>query len=192
MIRINLIATTKKHANNSGGMLELVVLLLLVMLGAGGVFFWYSSMEERINRDNVKVTQEKVTIKHLAKATKVLKQFKNKEKELKRQLKIINKLKKSKQGPVRVLDQINVRIPKQVWLTNVSQKGGQRLLLRGIAENNESVAIFLKRLEDSPYFKTDLQQIVRQRYNTGNSQKQKSMRTSFSVSCKVRFYVQDT
>lgn len=193
MIRINLIATGSDGRNSGGGgLLEFIVLMFLVLIGAGAVYIVYNSWEDRITRASVKLAQERVTVKHLAKAQKTLKRFKSREKELQRQLNIINKLKKLKQGPVRVLDQISVRIPKQVWLTQVNEGRRKQLVLRGVAESNESVAIFLKRLEDSPYFKSvDLQQIVRRRSSKSTKQ-QVILETLFSVKCKVRFFVQDT
>lgn len=191
MIRINLIAQNTSTQKQTGGSLELAVIVLLIALGGGVVFYLWNDMEDRIGAARVKVKEEQATIKHLGRATATLKRFQAKEQELKRQLGIINKLRRKKQGPVRVLDQISVRIPKEVWVKSIRQRRkGNVIVLTGEAENNESVAIFLKRLEDSPYFDAvDLQQIVRRSYREG---KNVTSRTIFSVNCKVRFAVQDT
>jgi Tfp pilus assembly protein PilN len=196
MIRINLIADEKNRKGGGdspfGFFAEVMLLSILVLAGAGVVFFIYAGMEDRITTAKVKVAQEKQTIKNLGKAEKTLKNFKEKRKELKRQIDIINKLKSQKQGPVRVLDQMGERMPKQVWLTGVRQrKRGKVLVIRGKAESNESVAIFLKRLEDSPYFETvDLQRIVRRKQH--NKGQENTVTTVFSVQCKVLLFVQDT
>ncbi len=194
MIRINLIKTEKKKRGKSGvgfasqvNIVELVVIGLLISMGFVGVYIVYNIQEDKLAEARNYVKREKRAIKGLAQAKKRLEEFKKKKKLLKAQLDVIDKLRRQKQGPVRVLDEISMRVPKQVWLVNIRQKNAS-LTIKGEAETNESVAIFFKRLQDSPYFKkVELQQIVRRSVaNTGGDNKRVN-RTVFSLSCVAVF-----
>lgn len=188
MIRINLIGSEKKKRGKKiatdANLLELVVIILLISLGGVGLYIWNSIEEDKLAYAKTKVNEEKRAIKGLAKAEKRFKEYEKKKKNLMTQLKIIDALRLKKQGPVRVLDEISMRIPKQVWIKSILHKK-KVLLIRGVAETNEAVAIFFKSLQDSPYFKSvELQQIVRQE-RTEN--KKKVFRTVFSLACVALF-----
>ncbi len=156
MIRINLLNQQEQGgAAASGGqpVAELVIMGLLVFIGLAGVYAWYYSVNERIEWARHKVELEQREVAKLQVAIKTVKKFKATKKYLKKRLEIIEKLERSKRGPVRVLDELSRRIPKQVWLRSLQQEGS-RLIINADAESNEWVAIFLKKLEDSPFFKS--------------------------------------
>ena len=197
MIHINLIGTDKGKRRGRGkapgalndvNVAELVVFSLLLAVGFAGLYFWYSYEQDKIDYAKKQVRKEQMAIKGLSRAQKRLAEFKKKKKLLKSQLKVIEDLRNSKQGPVRVLDEISMRVPKQVWLLNMRQKGN-RLFIRVAAETNEAVAIFFKRLQDSPYFtKVELQDITRGIVvqKVGGESK-KTGRTRFNLSCRAVF-----
>ncbi len=67
---------------------------------------------------------------------------------LKVKLETINQLEKAKTGPVKLLDDISMSVPKdKLWLTNFVEKKGT-LSLTGTAMDNETVADFMKRLDE--------------------------------------------
>jgi len=67
--------------------------------------------------------------------------------ELKVKLETINELERAKTGPVKLLDDISMSVPKdKLWLTNIAEKKGT-LSLTGTAMDNETVADFMKRLD---------------------------------------------
>lgn len=75
-------------------------------------------------------------------------------KELKLKLKTINELEKAKTGPVKLLDDIAMSVPKdKLWLTSLNEKTGT-LSLTGTAMDNETVAGFMKRLEGKETIKS--------------------------------------
>jgi type IV pilus assembly protein PilN len=188
MIRINLISTekTRKKVKSDTSVVELAVILLLIGIGGVGIFFWYSTVQDRIDNAKRLVNKEKQAIQQLPDAIKQFDEYKKKRALLEQQLGVIEKLKNSKQGPVRVLDEISMRIPKQVWLTSVQQRDA-KLVISGEAETNEAVAIFFKRLQDSPYFKeVELQHIVRMEKSGIGDQKIMQI-TQFNLSCIAIF-----
>ena len=156
MIRINLLNQQDQTSSTSASgqpVAELVIMGLLVLVGLIGVYAWYYSMNERIEWAKNKVRLERQEVAKLQVAIKTVKKFKATKKYLKKRLEIIDKLERSKRGPVRILNELSIRIPKQVWLRTIRQKGN-RLIINADAESNEWVAAFLKKLEDSPFFKT--------------------------------------
>ena len=67
--------------------------------------------------------------------------------EIRTKLEVIKNLEERKTGPVRLLDQIAMAVPKEkLWLTSLVERGG-RLTLSGTAMDNETVALFMTNLE---------------------------------------------
>jgi len=77
--------------------------------------------------------------------------FKNKKSEIEQKLEVIHRLERSRSGPVHILDELASRTPERVWLTTLSATGG-KIELEGMSLDNELVALFLRALDDSPYF----------------------------------------
>ena len=76
-------------------------------------------------------------------------------------LKTIKRLEKGKTGPVRLLDDIAMSVPKdKLWLTTLKEKKGT-LILDGTAMDNETVADFMNRLKNTRSIKSV--QLVRTR-----------------------------
>jgi type IV pilus assembly protein PilN len=79
-------------------------------------------------------------------------------KEVKDKLEVIHELERNKTGPVHLLDEIAMAVPRNnLWVSSMDESKGF-LTLRGTARNNETVALFMTNLEKSSYIKTvDLQ-----------------------------------
>ena len=73
---------------------------------------------------------------------------------LNRKLKIIDDLIRGKTGPVRVMDRLSQAIPKQVWLTDWTEKGGS-VTVAGEALTNKHVGAFMSSLSEPVKQKTD-------------------------------------
>jgi len=69
--------------------------------------------------------------------------------EVEVKLKTIKRLEKGKTGPVRLLDDIAMSVPKdKLWLTTLKEQRGT-LILNGTAMDNETVADFMDRLKNT-------------------------------------------
>jgi len=77
--------------------------------------------------------------------------FKAKKSDIEQKLEVIQRLERSRSGPVHILDELASRTPERVWLTTLSAKGG-KIELEGMSLDNELVALFLRALDDSAYF----------------------------------------
>jgi len=65
----------------------------------------------------------------------------------------IDSLKQNQEGPVRLLDELNRRLPEQIWLTRL-QTAGNLITLRGFSLSQTSIGDFMGSLGASPYFNT--------------------------------------
>jgi type IV pilus assembly protein PilN len=70
---------------------------------------------------------------------------------LEKKLEVIRTLKANKIGPVHMLDQLATRIPEKLWLSTL-QESSKKVTLKGVSINNEVIATFMSRMEESDYF----------------------------------------
>lgn len=87
----------------------------------------------------------------LQEETKEVRHLEKLESELNSKLAVIATLKKSKIGPVRVLDDLNLALPDRAWITEVREEQG-RFILIGYALDDFTISTFMKELQDSDYF----------------------------------------
>jgi type IV pilus assembly protein PilN len=85
-----------------------------------------------------------VTIKKIAELEKKIK-------EIRAKLDVIRELERNKTGPVHLLDEIAMAVPKEkLWLSGMKESRGT-LTLQGTAMDNETIALFMTNLEKSEY-----------------------------------------
>ncbi len=162
MIRVNLLGT--KEPAGGGAILEpgfgggessekkgilAGIAILGLAVGAVGVQ-WLSAtrtinqLDEEINQ----LTQEKA---RLAPIIAQVEAYQAKLAELEEKERLIDRLKKERQGPVRMLEALSAELPDFVWLTELSQRGGS-VTIDGMAASLVSVADYIRKLEDSEWF----------------------------------------
>lgn len=157
MIRINLLpfraARKKENIRRQLMIYGLSVVLLFTLMGA--TFINLTSTlsglkeEEKRIQDELKSYEE--TIKRIAELEKKIK-------EIRAKLEVIRELERNKTGPVHLLDEIALAVPKEkLWLSTMKETKGS-LTLTGTAMDNETVALFMTNLEKSDYiYGVDLQ-----------------------------------
>jgi type IV pilus assembly protein PilN len=64
---------------------------------------------------------------------------------------VLDQLKASRGGPLYVLDALYEALPEKLWLTKF-QEGSGRASMSGIGVNEETVAQFMRNLEESDFF----------------------------------------
>jgi len=187
MIRINLLPSKTASTSTASGasVLELAVIIFLIVAGGLVCFFLWSDFEQRLAEAQKKINEEQEAINRLASVIKIIEEHKKKKENLEKQLSIIEDLKRSRQGPVRVLDEISIRIPKQVWLDNVQQRGAQ-LSIQGEAESNEIMTNFMRTLETSPII-TDVELQYTNRTEGQVLNQANVERIKFSLTCRASF-----
>lgn len=150
MIRINLLpvkAAQKKELLK--GQLMVVVLALIVTAGVCGAAYTY--VQSEIETRQVKIDQKRAEIAKLQKVIKEVKDFENRQKELRAKLDVLDRLKASRVGPLYILNALYEEMPDKLWLTKFNERDG-KASISGIGVNEETVALFMKNLEASDYF----------------------------------------
>ena len=150
MIRINLLPVRKVRRRETG-IQTFVVFVVLALLGLVGLYAWYRTYDSRVMKLEAKVAAEKRMVAKLQQAIALVNQYKGAKAKLEEKIGVIELLKKAKTGPVRVLDELSLRIPKKVWLRSLTEKS-RKITVEGLAESHDDVATFLKELQNSPYF----------------------------------------
>jgi type IV pilus assembly protein PilN len=150
MIRINLLpfraARKKENIRRQLMVYGLSVVLLFSIMGYT-LFHLTSTLsglkeEEKRIQDELKSYEQ--TIKRIAELEKKIK-------EIRAKLAVIKELEKNKTGPVHLLDELAMAVPKEkLWLSSMKESRGT-LTLTGTAMDNETVALFMTNLEKSEY-----------------------------------------
>jgi len=150
MIRINLLPIrAAKKKEEAKRQLILFISGLVLILGAGlSVYQTKKSVLNELEAANSKLERE---IADLKKVIGEVDEYKAQQEKLEQKLQVIRTLKLNKTGPVHLLDELALRIPEKLWLTALDQID-KKATIEGISINNEVIATFMSRLEESKYF----------------------------------------
>lgn len=178
MIRINLLPVRAfRRKENVRRQVSIYFLSILFMAGLlAFAFVHFQGVLNELNDEKATLAQEE---KELQAKVKEVQQLQKEEDDLKEKLETIAKLEKRRRGPVRILDEISKRIPPQkAYLLDMVQNKNT-LTLKGVAMDNETIALFMSNLEASEYFK-DVE-LVRSAQEIRNEIRLKG----FSVNCTI-------
>ncbi len=151
MIRINLLPVRATRRAEQGRLQLILGVVLLVGVFVGN-YFWYSSADDSRAQVQQQVTLLDQKIKDIERIIGEVKDIETRQKELEKKLEVIEELRKKRTGPVRMMGSLATLIPKEVWLTNLAEKGGA-ITMQGQSMSHEDLAIFIAALQASPSFK---------------------------------------
>jgi len=77
-----------------------------------------------------------------------------------RKLKIVDRLQEGRFFSLNTLHEIAAVIPGNVWLNQINEGGGS-VMLTGLAESNKAVAVFMRKLDQSPMFSNVRLDVIR-------------------------------
>ncbi len=177
MIRINLIPVkaAKKQEMLRSQLAVFILALVVVSLACSGL---YVSLTFKVKDERALVAQKEAEINSLKKVIGEVSQFKKRQEELRGKLEILNKLSEGKTGPVHLLDELSRVIPDKMWINSFKEsKGG--IVLSGISLTEETVAQFMRDLEQSPYYSDVELKVVEQ------SRSKDSTTQKFEITCKA-------
>jgi type IV pilus assembly protein PilN len=161
MIRINLLpvkAAQKKEMLK--GQLMVVALVLIVTVGICGAA--YTHIIGEVDDMQVQIDQKKAEIAQLQKVIKEVKNFEKRQKDLRAKLSVLEKLKTARVGPVYLLDELYKAIPDKLWLTKFKEGSG-KAQISGIGASEETVALFMRRLEASEFYSGVELKVIKQK-----------------------------
>lgn len=146
MIRINLLPVRQVQKREAGRQFIVLMVgtLVLALIGNG---YWYFTIDsDRADRQR-KLDDTNARIKQLEKVIGEVNNLNKRKKEVEDRLAVLDKLRKQRGGPVKLLDALATCIPKKVWVTGFEEKGGA-VKLSGSADSFEDVSEFMKGLNN--------------------------------------------
>ena len=150
MIRINLLPV--REARRKADMQQQLVLMGAAAVGSLVLAFGvHQFVRSGVDRANERVAALNTQLAQFKPQQEQVEGFKNKKSEIEQKLEVIQRLERSRSGPVHILDELASRTPERVWLTSLTATGG-KIELEGMSLDNELVALFLTALNDSAYF----------------------------------------
>lgn len=176
MIRINLLpfrAARKKE--NVRRQISIFLLSLLCIFVA--LFVVQILLGNKIDRLNTQIEETKIEIEKLAKIIKEIEKIKKNIANLNTKIDVIKKLEVNRTKPVKLHDAMTqLIVANRMWFTNFTSSGAN-VIVQGIALDNETVANFMTRLENSHLFAVvNLNTIQRKRIQNIDM-------NSFSITC---------
>ena len=151
MIRINLLPV-RAARRVEAGKIQLVVGGMILLAMFGGNYLWADDAQSALKRKQTAVKEAERQIKELDKIIGEVKDIQARKEDLEQKIEVISKLRKAKTGPVKVLDSLASIIPKEVWITDFTEKQG-KLKMTGEALSHQDLAVFIGQLKGSPSFK---------------------------------------
>ena len=144
MIRINLLPIRQGKKRELGRQF-LVVVAGLTMIALIGNWFWYNQLAQQRDRNQVRIDDTKKRIAELEQVIGEVNNINKRRKEVEDKLGVLEKLRRGRSGPVRMLDALSTATPKKVFLTEFEEKASQ-VKLMGRAQSHEDVADFMRGL----------------------------------------------
>ena len=151
MIRVNLLPVKQIRAKISRRR-DLTIGGLVLGLTAAVIVGAHLYQSYRMSKLESEIATVRGEIKALDLRVKQFGELQKKVKEFESKHKIIADLNRRKIGPVRVMESLAAATPPTLWLTEFKETGG-KLLLTGLALDNQTVADFLKALATFYYFR---------------------------------------
>jgi type IV pilus assembly protein PilN len=159
MIRINLLAADReKQPRKAAGLsfdigqkvtLVCSVILLGTALGIG--WWWWMLDRESARLTDEIASAERETTRLKTILTQVA-QFESQKQQLQQRVTLIEELRKGQTGPVHLIDQLSRAMPEMLWLTSLSQDGGE-ITVDGRCTTLTALSDFVSNLEQSGYFR---------------------------------------
>jgi len=147
MIRINLLPV--REARKAANLRKQVALLsIAACVGVVIAVGIHANLASARSKQQRMISTAKVELLELEKTRKEVERFRKEREEIERKLNVIENLQTSREGPVRVMDEIATRIPARMWLTELSMDNGM-LNMKGVSLDAEIVAAFLTGLSES-------------------------------------------
>lgn len=150
MIRINLLPV--REARRKAGLQQQMMLLggaLVASLALSTLV--HITMKARTMSARSRVAALQAQIDSFKGQLGEVEEFRKKKADTEQKLSVIDRLDKSRSGPVHVLDELATRSPERLWITKLeAAKGG--IKLEGMALDNEGIAELLTSLNASDFF----------------------------------------
>jgi len=149
MIRINLLPSKRKKAFALPPVFiyGIAAMAFVIVAIIAGTFF----LNKQISSKEAEISAKEQKLKKLQAALEEVKNYERDNKDYRDKNSIIEQLKKNQIVPLRLLDEVSEMLPKGVWLTSLTDKGGV-VSIEGFAFTNSDLVAYVQNLKGSKYF----------------------------------------
>lgn len=167
MIKINLLPVRQAAKRESGRQFLIGGLLFIAIVSAAN-FVWYNNRDNELKRKKEQVAETNRRIGELDKVIGEVNKLNARKKEVQEKLAVLDKLRKQRAGPVRMLDALSTCIPKKVWIEELSE-ANSAVSLRGSGETHDDVSEFIKALGSIVWTPKGMGRIIEQKRDSTNA-----------------------
>lgn len=157
MIRINLLGRPRPKVKRRvaiTGTLQLVLLVIPLSVAILWFAFHIYLLNLELVRLNEQIRQEEVKLAQRSQLQKELQEYKKDQARYQGQIKVINDLRRSQEGPRQLLEIVGdtVSLTESLWLTSLIERAPNEIEFKGMARSVNAVANFMTNLDSSGYF----------------------------------------
>jgi type IV pilus assembly protein PilN len=151
MIRINLLPY--RAAKKKENIRRQVSIFFLSIFGVALMVFWFNSyLQGRIKAISSEIKETQVEIARYQKINQEITEIKKKLAILDTKITVIESLERNRRLPVQTLDALYTNlIPSRMWYTKIQEKGSG-LSVSGVAIDENTVAGYMTRIDESSLF----------------------------------------
>ncbi len=151
MLQINLLPVREARRKEDVRQLLTQALLILILVG-GAVGFVHSQITEQIELSTARIQQMQRDIDQFKPQLEQVAAFRKQKAKLEKKIDVIDELDRARSGPVLVLSELASRTPDRLWLTKLKTQG-RSIFMEGESLDNDLVALFMRSLGESGFFK---------------------------------------
>lgn len=167
MIKINLLPVRQAAKRESGRQFLIGGLLFVVIIGVAN-WYWYYQRDSELTRKKDQVAETNRRIGELDKVIGEVNKLNARKKEVQEKLLVLEKLRKQRAGPVRMLDALATCIPKKVWIDDFTETNSN-VSLRGTGETHDDVSEFIKGLGTIVWTPEGMGRVIEQKRDSTTS-----------------------
>jgi type IV pilus assembly protein PilN len=161
MIRINLLSSERQKAARRAPTFDIgkritLVCSLVLVLAAGGIGWWYWSLTQEAAAVEADITASQQEVVRLRPIIAEVAKFEARRQQLQQRVQLIEQLRKGQGVPVQLLDQVSRSLPDMLWLTTMTQKGGD-VTIEGRSATLVALSDFVGNLGTTDFFKKPIE-----------------------------------
>ncbi len=149
MILINMLPHERKKA--SVMTIELIAACALILVVLAGVGIWSHYLTTVVAENNTEIARKRQQLEDLRVIIEQVNQYERDIESLQNRINTINQLRDNQIGPVMMMEEINRRLPGDVWFSQI-RTAGDLITIRGVGLTHSAIGDFMTSLETSPYF----------------------------------------
>ncbi len=152
MIRINLLpARIEKRKENIKRQISIYLLSIIFVLLC--CFYLNQMQTQKIKRLEAIKEEKKKELRKYQRINRKIRELQAKIREYQKKIDVIKKIAKYRLEPIKILDELVMAIPRdRLWFDSLSYNG-KKIFINGGAKDNDTVALFMKRLKSMPHIK---------------------------------------